>query len=1008
MDELDINNFDEHDDTVEMPSDELQKIIPLTGMYQNWFLDYASYVILERAVPAIEDGLKPVQRRILHSMKDLDDGRFSKVANIIGHTMKYHPHGDASIGDALVQLGQKDLLIDCQGNWGNILTGDSAAAPRYIEARLSKFALEVVFNPKTTEWKLSYDGRNKEPVTLPVKFPLLLAQGVEGIAVGLSSKILPHNFIELIDASINILQGKDFEIFPDFPTGGLADFSKYNDGNRGGKVRIRAKISQLDKKTLVITEIPFGTTTGSLIDSIIAANDKGKIKIRKIDDNTAQNVEILVHLTPGVSPDTTMDALYAFTACETSVSPNACVIEGSKPRFTDVKEILRISTQCTIDLLKKELEIKKDELTEQYLYSSLEKIFIENRIYHDIEESKSWEDVLITVDKGLEPYKKQFYREITTDDILRLLEIKIKRISKYNSLKADEFMKGLEDEINKTNFHLAHLVDYAVDYFEGIKKKYGKGRERRTEIRNFDIIEASMVAAANQKLYVNRQEGFAGTGLKKDEFVCDCSDIDDIIVFRENGTFIVTKVSEKIFVGENIIHIDVFKRNDDRTIYNMIYQDGKYGKAMVKRFAVVGITRDKEYDLTKGSPGSRVLYFSANPNGEAEVVKISLKAKPKLKKLFFEFDFSTLEIKGRGSIGNILSRHLVRKIEKKEDGVSTLGAREIWFDESIKRLNTEARGKLLGNFLGDDKIITIMQSGQYKLVNFDLANHFDDDLLIIEKFDPEKVITVVYFSGLKQDYYVKRFLAENNDKKNDFIGENDASRLIFVSSDFLPRVEIVFDETLMKKPHPNEILPLADFIDAKGYKAIGKKLSAFPVKEVMPLEPLPYEEEVEDTMPETLDDGADSDDDNQETVQTIDDTTHPDGKTIGNNIKKDDPHAKSINTNPQSDLSPEKKPEINPEIELIKPEIKRKTSVSLSPEIPVKEVPLGKPVISFEPKKTEPTELSMPKENEKTEKEATLPKDIDFEITNPEKVEDKKSKKSEKESTDEPTQMSLF
>jgi len=1010
MDEIEgvDNNFDEHDDTVEMPSGELQKIIPMSGMYQNWFLDYASYVILERAVPAIEDGFKPVQRRILHSMKDLDDGRFNKVANIIGHTMKYHPHGDASIGDALVQLGQKDLLVDCQGNWGNILTGDGAAAPRYIEARLSKFALDVVFNPKTTLWKLSYDGRNKEPVTLPVKFPLLLAQGVEGIAVGLSSKILPHNFIELIDASINHLLGKDFEIFPDFPTGGLADFSKYNDGNRGGKVRIRAKISQLDKKTLVITEIPFGTTTGSLIDTIIAANDKGKIKIRKIDDNTAQNVEILVHLSPGVSPDTTIDALYAFTACEISASPNACVIEGNKPRFTDVKEILRISAGNTLNLLKTELEIRKNELTEQLLYSSLEKIFIENRIYRDIEECKSWEDVLVTVDKGLEPYKKQFYREITTDDILRLLEIKIKRISRYNSLKADEIIKGLEDEINETIFHLEHLVDYAIDFFNQIKKKYGKGRERRTEIRNFDTIEATMVAAANQKLYVNRQEGFAGTGLKKDEFVCDCSDIDDIIVFRENGTFIVTKVSEKIFVGENIIHIDVFKRNDDRTIYNMVYQDGKYGKAMVKRFAVVGITRDKEYDLTKGNPGSKVLYFSANPNGEAEVIKIYLKAKPKLKKLFFEFDFSALEIKGRGSMGNILSRHLVRKIDKKEDGVSTLGAREIWFDESIKRLNTETRGKLLGDFHGDDKILTIMQSGQYKLVNFDLANHFDDDLVIIEKYDPEKVITAVYFNGTKQDYYVKRFIAEGGDKKTDFIGESDGSKLIFVSIDVLPQIELSFDEAALKKSHPNEILPLTDFIDVKGYKAVGKRLSALPVKEIIPLDPLPYEKEEEDAIPETLDDDAGSDDDNPETGEIFNKTDETGERTAGDGTKKADRNAKDAETNNQDDVAQiEKTGEGQPD-EISKPEISFKTPVRLSPKAPVKEVPSEKPVISFEPNKVAPAKLAVSKDEEKKGGETIPPKDIDFEITNPEKVEGAKSKKTEENPPDEPLQMSLF
>jgi topoisomerase IV subunit A len=668
--------------------------------------------------------LKPVQRRILHAMKELDDGRYNKVANIIGHTMKYHPHGDASIGDALVQLGQKDILIDTQGNWGNILTGDSSAAPRYIEARPSKFALEVVYNPKTTKWKSSYDGRNKEPINLPVKFPLLLAQGVEGIAVGLASKILPHNFVELIDASIAYLKGEEPDILPDFPTGGLADFSKYNNGLRGGKVRVRAKISILDKKTLVITDIPFSTTTVSLIDSIVTANEKGKIKIRKIEDNTAEKVEILVHLAPNISPDQAIDALYAFTDCEVSISPNCCVIEGSKPRFVSVNEILKISTDHTVQLLKSELEIEKHELLEQILFSSLEKIFIENRIYRDIEECETWEAVIETIDKGLEPFKKQFYREITTDDIVNLTEIKIKRISRYDTFKADEILRNLQEKLEKVNYHLAHLIEYAIDYFKRIKEKYSKGRERKTEIRSFDNIEATRVAVANEKLYVNREEGFAGTGLRKDEYVCDCSDIDDIIVFRGDGTFVVTKVTDKSFVGKDIIHIAVFEKNDDRTIYNMIYQDGPRGAAYMKRFFVKGVTRDKEYELTKGTKGSKVMYFTANPNGEAEVVTIYLRHKPKLKKPVFDFDFSELAIKGRAASGNLLTKHQIRKIVLKDQGVSTLSALNIWFDENVLRLNTEKRGKFIGAYKGDDKIMTVMPEGIYRTMGFDLSTHF--------------------------------------------------------------------------------------------------------------------------------------------------------------------------------------------------------------------------------------------------------------------------------------------
>ncbi|NVO01947.1 MAG: DNA gyrase/topoisomerase IV subunit A [Bacteroidetes bacterium] len=836
-------NDDELDNISESENEksELQQTINLSGMYQNWFLDYSSYVILERAIPDLNDGLKPVQRRLLHSMKELDDGRYNKVANIIGHTMKYHPHGDASIGDALVQLGQKDILIDMQGNWGNVHTGDSAAAPRYIEARLSKFASEVVFNPKTTNWKASYDGRNKEPITLPVKFPLLLAQGVEGIAVGLATIILPHNFNELIDASIAILNGNDYEIFPDFLTGGYGDFSKYNDGRRGGKVRIRAKINQLDKKTLVISEIPFGTTTTKLIETVIAANDKGKIKIKKIEDNTAQNVEILIHLAPGISPDTTIDALYAFTQCEISISPNASVIENNHPRFVGVKDMLDYSTDNTVYLLKRELEIKLAELMESLMFSSLEKIFIEKKIYRAIETCETWEAVIEAIDKGLQPYKKKFYREITVDDIVRLTEIRIKRISKFDGFKADEIIKGLEEEIVKTQYSLDNLIEYAIAYFNRIKDKFGKGRERRTEIRNFENIEAVKVAVANQKLYVNREEGFAGTSLKKDEFVCDCSDIDEIIAFRSDGTFIVTKVSDKIFVGKDVIHINVFNKNDERTIYNMIYEDGIRGNIMMKRFAVIGTTRDKEYDLTKGTKGSKVLYFTANPNGEAEIVTVQLRPKPKLKKLAFDMDFSELAIKGRNSIGNILTRNPIRKIILKGEGVSTLGAQDIWFDDSVKRLNTDKRGILLGAFHKNEKILTITQSGHYRLVSYELTNHFEEDLLIIEKFKPNKIISAIYYDGELQAIYLKRFTIDVTDKKTLFIGEHAESKLLQITLDYLPRIEIVFKKS-GSKIRPNEEILMSEFIGVKSFKAKGKKLSNFPIEEILTLESLPYEE----------------------------------------------------------------------------------------------------------------------------------------------------------------------
>ncbi len=825
-------------------SDERLKTARLSGMYKDWFLDYASYVILERAVPEVRDGLKPVQRRILHAMKELDDGRYNKVANIIGHTMKYHPHGDASIGDALVQLGQKDLLIDTQGNWGNILTGDSSAAPRYIEARPSKFALEVVYNPKTTTWKTSYDGRNKEPVTLPVKFPLLLAQGVEGIAVGLASKILPHNFNELIDASIEYLKGKEPDILPDFPSGGLADFSKYNQGRRSGKVRVRAKINIQDKKTLVITEIPFSTTTNSLIDSIISANDKGKIKVRKIEDNTAEKVEILVHLAAGISPDQAIDALYLFTDCEISISPNCCIIDIDKPRFLSVNEVLKISTDNTVDLLKKELEIERNDMMEQLLLASLEKIFIENRIYRDIENCESWEEVIKTIDNGLEPYKKEFYRQITRDDIIHLTEIKIKRISKYDAFKADKEIKKHEERLAKAKHHLEHLIQFAIDYFRNIKKKYGEGRKRKTEIRFFDSIEATRVAVANEKLYVNRAEGFAGTALKKDEFVCECSDIDEIIVFREDGTYIVTKVTEKSFVGKDVIHIAVFERNDERTIYNVVYRDGQRGASYVKRFRVKGVTRDKEYDLTKGSKGSKVLYFTANPNGEAEVVTVYLRHKPRLKKTIFDFEFRELAIKGRAAGGNTLTKHPVRRIVLKDEGVSTLGAINIWFDDTVLRLNAESRGKLLGAFKGDEKILTVFPTGSFRVINFDLSNHFDENPLIIQKLHTSTIITAVYFDAEQNHHYIKRFEPETNGKVVGFIGEHPKNSLILVTTEKYPRLLVQYPPSDRRQKTEEEI-EVEEFIALKSHKARGKRVSNTTVTSIEWLEPLKKDDTME-------------------------------------------------------------------------------------------------------------------------------------------------------------------
>ncbi len=816
---------------------EMQKALHLSGMYENWFLDYASYVILERAVPDIHDGLKPVHRRILHSMREMDDGRYNKVANIIGNTMKYHPHGDASIGDALVHIGQKDLLIDMQGNWGNILTGDRAAASRYIEARLTKFALEVVFNPKTTNWKPSYDGRNDEPVTLPVKFPLLLAHGVEGIAVGLASKILPHNFNELIDASIAVLRNKSFELYPDFQTGGLIDVERYKDGLRGGKIRVRARIVQESAKLLKITEIPFSKTTSNLIDSILSANDKGKIKIKKIDDNTAQDVEILLHLAPGVSPDQTIDALYAFTDCEVSISPNSCIIMHDKPHFKGVKEMLKFSTEQTVQLLKLELEIKKGELLEQLHNLSLEKIFIEKRIYRDIETCESFEEVIVAIDDGLKPYVKDFIREVTRDDIIRLTEIRIKRISKYNSFKADEQIFGLNEELAQVEFHLANLIDFAIDYFKLIKKKYGKGRERKTEIRNFESINAATVAVANTKLYVNREDGFVGTALKKDEYVGLCSDIDDIIVFMQDGNFMVTKVSSKTFVGKNIIHVDVFNKNDDRMTYNMVYREGRGGNYYVKRFPVTSITRDKMYDLTSGKKDSKVSYFTANPNGEAEVIKIYLRAEPKLKKTVIDFDFKDLAIKGRGSKGNILTKKYIKKIVVKEDGVSTLGAIDIWYDDTVKRLNTEERGEYLGAFKGDDKILTIMKSGHYQLYNFDLSNHFDDQMIQIVKYDPRKVMTVVYTESATKLPYVKRFYLDETDRKVSVVGD-DAGKLLEFSLDYLAQLQVT---TGKGKNLDVEVIDVDEFIGIKSLKAKGKRVTNEKVKSFKWEAPLAYE-----------------------------------------------------------------------------------------------------------------------------------------------------------------------
>ena len=833
MDELDLDYSQEN------------IITRVTGMYKDWFLDYASYVILERAVPSIEDGFKPVQRRIMQSMKDLDDGRYNKVANIVGHTMQYHPHGDASIADAMVQIGQKDLLIDTQGNWGNILTGDRAAASRYIEARLSKFALDIVFNPKVTNWQASYDGRRKEPINLPVKFPLLLVQGAEGIAVGLSTKILSHNFIELVEASISCLKQNRFALLPDFITGGIADFTNYNDGKRGGKVRIRAKISVMDKTTLLISEIPFGTSTTSLIDSILKANDKGKIKIKKIDDNTASKVEILVYIPNGISPDKTIDALYAFTNCEMSISPLTCIIQDNKPVFLGVSDILKTSTDNTVELLKKELKIKLGELEDQWHNASLERIFIENKIYRDIEDKTTWEGVLSAIDQGLKPYTKKLKREIVDDDLIRLTEIKIKRISKFDTDKADEKILNLEIQIKKVKSHLDDIINYSIAYFQRLKKDYSKNRERKTEIRIFDDVDAKKVVIRNTKLYVNRVEGFVGTSMRKDEYVCDCSDIDDIIVFTENGRMIITKVDTKTFIDKNIIHVAVFKKKDKRTIYNMIYRDGDKGYCYLKRFPVYGITRDKPYSLIRSKKDGVVKYFSANPNGEAEKVAISLRKNPKLKKLKWDVDFSNYMIKGRMTRGNQITKHNVKRIELKEKGISTLKPRKIWFDDTVQRLNVDARGDLLGEFRGEDKILVVLQNGSLKIIDPDMSAHFNDDMIVLEKWMPKKPLSVVYFDGKKQRFFVKRFLVENENKHEKFITEHKDSFLELISTDWRPVIDVVFNKIRNKTQKPNQVIELEQFISIKGIKAIGNQLSSEKIKQINTLEAIEYEPPVE-------------------------------------------------------------------------------------------------------------------------------------------------------------------
>jgi topoisomerase-4 subunit A len=877
-DELEDQNLNEGDDKSPFEGKSIDdKIIPVNGLYESWFLDYASYVILERAVPSLYDGLKPVQRRILHSMKEMDDGRYNKVANIIGNTMKYHPHGDASIGDALVQLGQKDLLIDCQGNWGNTLTGDGAAAARYIEARLSKFASHVVFNPKTTNWLSSYDGRNKEPEQLPVKFPLLLAQGAEGIAVGLACKFLPHNFIELIDQSINHLRGKKVEIMPDFPGGGMADFTNYNDGLRGGKVRVRAKIKKLDNKTLVVHEIPFGTTTGSLIDSIIKANEKGKIKVKKIEDNTAAEVEVVIHLAPGVSPDKSLDALYAFTDCEVSISPNSSIIDKDTPRFMGVSEILKVNTDTTVRLLKLELEIRLDELERQWHFSTLEKIFIQEEMYIDFKHYHDREALYVYLYKRFDNYKKQLIREITDEDLQKLTQIPMIRITRFDSSKADDVILKIEEEMVAVKEKLANLIEYAIDYYKDLKKRFGEGKERKTEIKIFDTINASKVIIANRKLYVDYEEGFIGYGLKKNEAVNDCSEIDDVIIFFATGKMMVTKVSDKKFVGKGIVHADVWKKGDKRTIYHLIYQDGMGGAAMMKRFYVNSITRDTEYDLSRGTKGSKMLYFSVHPNGEREVVTVLLRPRPHLKRLRFDVDMGELLIKGRQSGGNRVTKEIVKKITQKEVGGSTLAARKIWFDTVVGRLNDEERGKFLGSFKGEDKILTLYKTGEYRLTNFDLSNHFDEDMIHIEKWHPDRAISAVYFDAEKELHFVKRFLCEiTSDKKVSFIGEAEGSYMDVVSTAYKPIAKIIYNKLLKEtKNLPDNEIEIADFIDVKGMKAQGNQLTKLKVKEVVLThsiegeEPWPEDDIQPDTEVDDDDDPDDSGDDGSSDGTTV-------------------------------------------------------------------------------------------------------------------------------------------
>ena len=843
-----------------------ESITRVTGMYKDWFLDYASYVILERAVPSVEDGFKPVQRRIMQSMKDLDDGRYNKVANIVGHTMQYHPHGDASIADAMVQIGQKDLLIDTQGNWGNILTGDRAAASRYIEARLSKFALDVIFNPKVTNWQSSYDGRRKEPINLPVKFPLLLAQGAEGIAVGLSTKILSHNFNELIDASIKYLKNKRFTLYPDFITGGIADFTNYNDGKRGGKVRVRAKINIVDKSTLLISELPYSTTTTSLIDSIIKANDKGKIKIKKIDDNTSSKVEILIHLPSGISPDKTIDALYAFTNCEVSISPLSCIIENNKPCFLGVSEILIKSTDNTVNILKKELEIRLMELEDQWHNFSLERIFIENKIYRNIEKEETWEGVLKAIRDGITPFTKILKREVTNDDIARLTEIKIKRISKFDIDKAKEKIENLEDQISEVKANLGNIIEFAISYFTRLKKDYSSDKNRRTEIKVFDDVDVKKVVMRNTKLYVNREEGFIGTSLRRNEYVCDCSDIDDVIVFTDNCNMMVTKVASKTFIGKNIIHVAVFKKKDVRTIYNMVYRDGDKGFNYIKRFAVSGVTRDKLYALSSSKKPSLVKYFSANPNGEAEKITINLRQNAKIKKLKWDVDFSDVMIKGRGTRGNILTKNTIKNVELKEKGVSTLKPRKIWFDETVQKLNVDGRGELLGEFRGDDKILVVSQNGSLKIIQPELSTHFNDDMIVLEKWIPKKPISAIYFDGKKEKYFAKRFLAENKNKEEVFISENKGSFLELISTDWKPVFELVFIKLRNKDQRPNQRIIFEEFISVKGIKAQGNQLTPHKIKQVNTLESLEYrpedgesKDENDPTLNEVKEDENDSD-----------------------------------------------------------------------------------------------------------------------------------------------------